>query len=178
LIYVAGGHDENKNALKTAWTYDPKKDEWKVLAPMSQERDECEGVVVNGEFWVVRGYSTERQGNFDGSAEVLNIGSGQWMKEEGVWEAGRCSRSCVDIRENGRLVDPGLQVGVCSVRVGLMNLVTGSEYEGGPYGFYLVDDEEGQNRKLRKISSVLDGFSGCCVEIKGSRYMLWFLHPV
>jgi hypothetical protein len=41
---------------------------------------------------------------------------------------------------------------------------------GAPYGFYLVDNEEGQNRKMRKISSVPDGFSGfvqfgCCVEI-------------
>ncbi|XP_045821163.1 F-box/kelch-repeat protein At2g44130-like [Trifolium pratense] len=170
LIYVAGGHDENKNALKTAWAYDPKRDEWTVLAPMSQERDECEGVVVNGEFWVVSGYATERQGNFDGSAEVLNIGSGKWRRVEGVWEAGRCPRSCVDIRENGEVVDPGLRISVCSIRVGSINLVTGSEYEGAPYGFYLVDNEEGQNRKMRKISSVPDGFSGfvqsgCCVEI-------------
>ncbi|AET04184.1 putative F-box domain, galactose oxidase, beta-propeller [Medicago truncatula] len=169
-VFVAGGHDENKNALKTAWAYDPKIDEWTMLAPMSQDRDECEGTVVGGEFWVVSGYATESQGMFDDSAEVLDIGSGQWRRVEGVWEAGRCPRSCVDIRENGKVVDPGLRIGVCSVRVGSRKWVTGSEYEGAPYGFYLVENDEGQNRKLNKISSVPDGFagfvqSGCCVEI-------------
>lgn len=169
-VYVAGGHDENKNALNTAWAYDPRSDEWTAVAPMSEERDECEGVVVGGEFWVVSGYGTESQGMFDGSAEVLDIGSGQWRKVEGVWEAGRCPRSCVDMRENGRVVDPGLRIGVCSVRVGSRSLVTGSEYEGAPYGFYLVENEDGQKRKLIKIRTVPDGFSGfvqsgCCVEI-------------
>ncbi|CAK8578513.1 unnamed protein product [Lathyrus sativus] len=169
-VFVAGGHDENKNALSTAWTYDPRSNEWTALAPMSQERDECEGVVVGGEFWVVSGYATESQGMFDESAEVLDIESGQWRKVEGIWEAGRCPRSCADIRENGKVVDPGLRIGVCSVGVGSKNLVTGSEYEGAPYGFYMVENDEGQKRKLNKISNVPDcysGFvqSGCCVEI-------------
>ena len=58
-VYVAGGHDENKNALKSAWVYDPERDEWSELTQMNQERDECEGLVVNDEFWVVGGYATE-----------------------------------------------------------------------------------------------------------------------
>ncbi|GKV21628.1 hypothetical protein SLEP1_g31589 [Rubroshorea leprosula] len=44
-VYVAGGHDENKNALRTGWVYDLRVDEWTELPPMSQEHDECEGVV-------------------------------------------------------------------------------------------------------------------------------------
>ncbi|XP_027347847.1 F-box/kelch-repeat protein At1g15670-like [Abrus precatorius] len=173
-VYVAGGHDENKNALSTAWAYDPRSDEWAGLAQMSRERDECEGVVVGDEFWVVSGYATERQGMFEGSAEVLDFGSGRWRVVDGIWGAGGCPRSCVGVGKDGKLVnwrgmDPGLRVGVCGVTVGSRTLLTGSEYEGAPHGFYLVDMEEGHNRKLRKIS-VPDGFSGfvqsgCCVEI-------------
>ena len=37
---------ENKNALELAWVYDLRKDEWAKLTRMSQERDECERVVV------------------------------------------------------------------------------------------------------------------------------------
>ncbi|XP_057416613.1 F-box/kelch-repeat protein At2g44130-like [Lotus japonicus] len=174
-VYVAGGHDENKNALNTAWAYDPKKDEWFGMAPMGRERDECEGAVVDGEFWVVSGYGTERQGAFDGSAEVLDIGSGQWRRVDGVWEPGRCPRSCVGVEKSGKVVnwsgvDPGLRSGVCGVTVGSRALVTGSEYEGSSSnGFYLIEMEEGQKCKLKKMS-VPDGFSGfvqsgCCVEI-------------
>lgn len=175
-VYVAGGHDENKNALSTAWAYDPRSDEWAVLGPMGRERDECEGVVVGDEFWVVSGYGTERQGVFDGSAEVLDIGSGRWRVVEGVWETGRCPRSCVGIGKDGKVVnwrgldlDPGLKVGLRGVAVGSRILLTGSEYEGAPNGFYLVEMEEGQKRKLRKLSVPVgfSGFvqSGCCVEI-------------
>ncbi|KAJ1426092.1 Kelch-type beta propeller [Sesbania bispinosa] len=172
--FMCRGHDENKNALSTAWAYDPRSDEWVGLDPMGRYRDECEGVVVGDEFWVVSGYDTERQGVFDGSAEVLDLGSGQWRRVDGVWEAGRCPRSCIGVGKNGKMVDwsgldSGLRAGVCGVMVGSRVMVSGSEYEGAPHGFYLVEMEEGQNRKLRKMN-VPDGFSGfiqsgCCVEI-------------
>jgi len=167
-VYVAGGHDENKNALRSAWAYDPRRDEWAGVGPMGRERDECEGVVVGDEFWVVSGYGTESQGMFDGSVEVLDLGSGQWRVVNGVWEEGRCPRSCVGVGKDGKLVnfrglDPGFRVGVCGVAVGSRVVLSGSE------GLYLADIEEGQNRKLRSIS-VAEGFSGlvqsgCCVEI-------------
>ncbi|XP_061375201.1 F-box/kelch-repeat protein At2g44130-like [Gastrolobium bilobum] len=173
-VYVAGGHDENKNALRTAWAYDPRSDEWSGLAPMSRERDECEGTVVGDEFWVVSGYATESQGMFDESVEVFDFGSGKWRLVDGVWEPGRCPRSCAGIGKDGKAVnwsgvDPGLRVGVCGVVIGSRTLVTGSEYEGAQHGFYLVEMEEGYKRKLRRIS-VPDDFSGfvqsgCCVEI-------------
>lgn len=173
-VYVAGGHDENKNAASTAWAYDPRSDDWVGLDPMTTERDECEGVVVGDEFWVVSGYATERQGMFEGSAEVFEAGSGQWRRVDGVWEAGRCPRSCVEFEKDGKVVSWGeldnrVRVGVCGVMVGSRALVTGSEYQGAPHGFYLVEMDEGQKRNLRMIS-VPHGFSGfvqsgCCVEI-------------
>ncbi|XP_028790097.1 F-box/kelch-repeat protein At1g15670-like [Neltuma alba] len=170
-VYVAGGHDENKNALKTASVYDVVENEWSELPPMSQERDECEGRVVGEEFWVISGYPTEQQGMFEGSADAYEFRSGQWRRVEGVWKAGRCPRSCVGVGRDGTLVSWGElesepRVGVCGVMLGSTTMVIGSEYQGGQHGFYL---QEGQNCKLRNII-VPDDFSGfvqsgCCVEI-------------
>lgn len=171
-VYVAGGHDENKNALKTASVYDVRSDEWTELSPMSQERDECEGRVMGDEFWVVSGYPTERQGTFDGSADVYGFDSGKWRRVEGVWESGRCPRSCVGVEKDGRFSgwpgdsESGLRVVVCGLALGSTTMVIGSEYQGGPHGFYL---QRGQNCKLTRIS-VPDDFSGfvqsgCCVEM-------------
>ena len=36
LIYVAGGHDEYKNALRAAEAYNVEEDKWEILSPMSQ----------------------------------------------------------------------------------------------------------------------------------------------
>ncbi|KAI4317483.1 hypothetical protein L6164_025349 [Bauhinia variegata] len=177
-VYIAGGHDENKNALRTAWVYDVRRDQWTELNPMSQERDECEGMVVGDEFWVVSGYATERQGMFEGSADVYDFGSGQWRRVEGVWKAGQCPRSCVGIHEkDGKMMswgelDPGVRVGVCGVTLGSRALVGGAEYQEAPHRFYMVEileNHEGQKCKLTRVS-VSDEFSGfvqsgCCVEI-------------
>ena len=174
-VYVAGGHDENKNASRSAWVYDLRKDEWTQLGDLSQERDECEGVVIgDDEFWVISGYRTESQGQFDGSADVYGFKSGQWRRVEGVWEPGRCPRSSVGIGKDGNLLNwaelnPAVRVGACGVALGGRDLVTGSEYQGAPHGFYMVEMKKGGNCKLEKISvpNEFSGFvqSGCCVEI-------------
>ncbi|KAJ7980568.1 F-box/kelch-repeat protein [Quillaja saponaria] len=174
-VYVAGGHDENKNALKSAWVYDLRRDEWDELSPMSQERDECEGVVVGNEFWVVSGYATESQGMFEGTVEAYEFESGLWKRVDLSWEVGRCPRSCVGFGKDGKLVswaesDSGVRVGACGIVLGAaQTLVTGSEYQGAPNGFYLVGTKEGQNCKFEKISVPVEfsGFvqSGCCVEV-------------
>ena len=52
-IYVAGDHDDRKNALSAVWVYDVRRDEWSELTRMNDERDECQGVVIGSEFWVV-----------------------------------------------------------------------------------------------------------------------------
>ncbi|OUZ99506.1 F-box domain [Macleaya cordata] len=171
-IFVAGGHDENKNALKSAWAYDLRKDEWDELTQMSEERDECEGIVIGNEFWVVSGYSTDHQGRFEGSAESYQLGTGEWKRVEDAWTVGKCPRACVGVGKDGNLVnwselDSAVRVGACAVELGNQTtLVTGVTYQGAPQGFFLV---QGQNGKLERIDvpDEFSGFvqSGCSVEI-------------
>ncbi|KAJ9692432.1 hypothetical protein PVL29_011473 [Vitis rotundifolia] len=70
VVYVAGGHDAEKNALKSALVYD---------------RDECKGVFHRGKFHVIGGYCTEMQGRFERSAEAFDFAN--WYT---------CPRTCVD----------------------------------------------------------------------------------
>ncbi|MCO5574735.1 hypothetical protein L7F22_028525 [Adiantum nelumboides] len=63
-VVVAGGHDDLKNALRTAEMYNMEKDEWEALPDMNEERDECKAVVMGGKLVVVSGFSTELQGQF------------------------------------------------------------------------------------------------------------------
>ncbi|KAI3475004.1 hypothetical protein Pfo_030316 [Paulownia fortunei] len=176
-VLVAGGHDESKNALNSTWVFDIKKNEWSELTRMSEERDECEGIVIGSEFWVVSGYDTETQGVFKSSADVYEIGSGEWRGVEDAWRLSRCPRSCVGVArgKNGNSLicwadtDSAVQVGACGVDLGERTLVTGSAYQGAPHGFYLMDRKEGQVGKLTKINvpDEHSGFvqSGCSVEI-------------
>ncbi|KAK4762414.1 hypothetical protein SAY86_008182 [Trapa natans] len=173
-VYVAGGHDEGKNAMRSAWAYDPRGDEWAELPQLSQERDECEGLTVaadgGGEFWAVSGYATERQGAFEASAEVYVPGAAEWRRVDHAWEPSKCPRSCVAVTRDGRLVNlaessSGVRIGACGVTLGELTLLTGSEYQGGPQRLYFG----GQDGKFEKMSMPEDfsGFvqSGCCVEI-------------
>lgn len=174
-VYVAGGHDESKNALNSAWVYDIVKDEWTELARMSEERDECEGVMIGSEFWVVSGYDTDSQGRFKNSAEVFDIGTGEWRRVEGAWGVSRCPRSAVAVGQNGNFTtwdsyEPAVQVGTCGVDLGDRVLVTGSGCQGAPLAVYVVDKaNQGQNGKSTKIDipNEFSGFvqSGCIVEI-------------
>ncbi|PON42948.1 F-box domain containing protein [Trema orientale] len=176
-VYVAGGHDESKNALSSAWAYDLARDEWTELARMSQGRDECEGVVINGEFWVVSGYGTESQGAFESSAEVYDIGSGQWRRVEGAWVERACPRGRVGVWKESEErfmswaeLDSAVQVGACGVGLGNWALVMGSAYQSGAHGFFMVElNKGGQNGKLEKISVPAEFCgsvqSACCVEI-------------
>lgn len=172
-VYVAGGHDENKNALNTAWVFDTRKNEWAELNPMSEERDECEGIVVGSEFWVVSGYDTETQGLFKSSAESLQLETGEWRRVENAWWPSQCPRGCVAVDKNGNLMswtelDPAVRVGSCGIDLGECSLLTGSAYQGAPHGFFFMEPQN-QNHKLVK-ADVPDEFagnvqSGCCVQI-------------
>eukprot|EP00262_Sarcandra_glabra_P002350 TRINITY_DN12631_c0_g1_i1.p1 TRINITY_DN12631_c0_g1~~TRINITY_DN12631_c0_g1_i1.p1 ORF type:complete len:399 (+),score=28.28 TRINITY_DN12631_c0_g1_i1:431-1627(+) len=94
-IYVAGGHDNQKNALRSAEVYDAEANQWRSLPEMAEERDECQGVGCgNGTFWVVSGYGTERQGRFESSAEWFDPVSGSWSRVERVWPFGNSSPRC------------------------------------------------------------------------------------
>ena len=54
-VLIAGGHDDEKNALKSALTYDVAKDEWLSVRDMAIERDECKVVFQRGKFHVIGG---------------------------------------------------------------------------------------------------------------------------
>ncbi|KAK4788912.1 hypothetical protein SAY86_020231 [Trapa natans] len=173
-VYVAGGHDEGKNALRSAWAYDVRRDAWAELTPMGQARDECEGLVIGREFWVVSGYATERQGEFEGSAEVYDVDSGVWRRVDGAWERSQCPRSCVGAGKKGGIVswaevDPKVRVGMCVVAMGPVALVSGAQYQGGPHGFYLAWAGDGKKGDFERVTvpEEYSGYvqSGCCVEI-------------
>lgn len=85
-VCVAGGHDGQKNALKSAEVYDVEADEWRMLPEMDEERDECQGVCLEGDrFFVVSGYGTESQGRFKPDAECYDPTTGSWSKFDHVW---------------------------------------------------------------------------------------------
>ena len=171
-VFIAGGHDESKNALSSAWVYDVREDEWAELPRMSQGRDECEGVVIGSEFWVVSGYGTESQGDFERSAEVYELGTSQWRRVEEAWNVTQCPKSCVGVGKDGKLFcwaesDSEVRVGACGIEMGGMTFLSGSAFQGGSQGFFLV---KGQNGKLERIIEVPEEFSGfvqsgCFVEI-------------
>ncbi|CAM8972440.1 hypothetical protein QQ045_028414 [Rhodiola kirilowii] len=95
-VYVAGGHDSQKNALKSAEVYDAEKDEWTTLPDMDQERDECHGMSWREEskFWVVSGYGTECQGRFRRDVECYDPGTNSWSTVQNVWPFATLSPRC------------------------------------------------------------------------------------
>ncbi|KAJ6370619.1 hypothetical protein OIU76_028827 [Salix suchowensis] len=86
-VCVAGGHDSQKNALRSEKAHDVETDQWKMLPGMIEERDEFQGLSWEGDsmFWVVSGYSTESQGQFRSDVEFYDLHTGYWSKIDGVW---------------------------------------------------------------------------------------------
>lgn len=97
-VYVAGGHDAEKNALRSALAYDPGADAWAGLPDMAEERDEPRGLCVAGRFVVVGGYPTRAQGRFVASAESFDpaAASSAWapVHDRLLPEDGACPRTC------------------------------------------------------------------------------------
>ncbi|KAF0932130.1 hypothetical protein E2562_008664 [Oryza meyeriana var. granulata] len=69
VVYAAGGHDESKNALRSAYAYDVASDAWRALPDMSEERDEPQLVATPGRVLAASGYPTDAQGAFKKTAE-------------------------------------------------------------------------------------------------------------
>jgi len=86
-VYVAGGHDDQKNALRSAEVYDVEKDEWSMLPPMTEGRDECHGfsMATDPGFCVLSGYGTETQGQFRSDGEIYDPITNSWSTIENVW---------------------------------------------------------------------------------------------
>ncbi|GLJ06603.1 hypothetical protein SUGI_0042840 [Cryptomeria japonica] len=96
LIYVAGGHEDDKNALRSAEVYDVEDDRWDVLPDMNEGRDECASVFIDGILFVMSGYTTEMQGRFECSVQVFDSNSRIWNRVEDMWTLPqRCLRVCV-----------------------------------------------------------------------------------
>ncbi|RLM78857.1 F-box/kelch-repeat protein [Panicum miliaceum] len=94
-VFVAGGHDEEKNALRSAAAYDAAADAWAALPDMARERDEARGVRAGARFVALGGYPTEAQGRFAGSAEAFDPATWSWgAVRERVIEDGACPRTC------------------------------------------------------------------------------------
>lgn len=77
-VFVAGGHDLQKNALKSTWMYDVALNKWAQLADMAKERDECRGLFHHGRFHVLNGYPTNMQGHFHENVEVFDMSTCEW----------------------------------------------------------------------------------------------------
>uniref|UniRef100_A0A0D9VDL2 F-box domain-containing protein n=1 Tax=Leersia perrieri TaxID=77586 RepID=A0A0D9VDL2_9ORYZ len=102
-VFVAGGHDEEKNALRSCAAYDAEADKWAPMPDMAAERDEARGLCVGGnKFVVVGGYPTAAQGRFVGSAEVFDTAAWAWGPVlERVIDDGACPRTCCAAPEDG-----------------------------------------------------------------------------
>lgn len=96
VVYVAGGHDEDKRALKSVLKYDVAENKWTELPDMARERDECKAIFHHGKFHVIGGYSTEGQGRFTKDAEVFNTSTWRWgpVEDEFIEDA-TCPRTCI-----------------------------------------------------------------------------------
>lgn len=96
MVYVVGGHDGDKNALRSTMAYDTAKDEWLSLPDMARERDECKAIFRHGKLHVIGGYCTEMQGRFERTAEVFEIASWQWENVlDDLLEDAMCPKTCV-----------------------------------------------------------------------------------
>jgi hypothetical protein len=100
-VYVAGGHDRHKNALKAAEAYDAAADAWDPLPDMSAERDECDGMatVAGDRFLAVSGYRTARQGGFERDAEWFDPAARAWRLLDRV----RAPPAAAHVVVNGRV---------------------------------------------------------------------------
>ncbi|KNA14194.1 hypothetical protein SOVF_109840 [Spinacia oleracea] len=102
-VVVAGGHDEDKNALSSAMMYYVEEDKWVTLPDMCKPRDECKVVFHRGRFHVISGYPTDMQGCFERTVEAFDSSTWQWgpVVEEFL-EVGSGPGSCV-VGPDGRM---------------------------------------------------------------------------
>ncbi|KAK9054695.1 hypothetical protein SSX86_025774 [Deinandra increscens subsp. villosa] len=183
-VFVAGGHDNEKNALRSGMMYDVAEDEWTTLPDMAYERDECKGVFHRGKLYVIGGYDTLRQGQFGKSTEVLDPLTLQWDPvRDDFLVADTCPRTCVDggnkvmyMYRDGAVValdhssmtriPDDMNSVACMVECGGQLLAVGSDGFGGGHGVCLLDLESSTWIKTdtpEEFSGHIQ--SGCCLEV-------------
>ncbi|RWW37282.1 hypothetical protein BHE74_00057632 [Ensete ventricosum] len=92
-VYIAGGHDDRKNGLRSALAYDVAGDSWKPLPDMACERIDCHGVTLRGKFLVLGLHC----------AEAFDAAAGSWGPvEKAAGEEYYYSKTYV-AREDGRM---------------------------------------------------------------------------
>ncbi|KAI3671558.1 hypothetical protein L1987_87297 [Smallanthus sonchifolius] len=182
-IFVAGGHDTEKNALRSGMMYDVAEDNWTVLPDMADERDECKGVFHLGRFYVIGGYKTLQQGQFGKSAEAFDLLTWRWDPSEDFLLADTCPRTCVDggngviyVYHDGAVVAldhssgtriPSDMISVtCMIECGGQLLAVGSDGFGGSHGVYVLDVERSTWVKVEMPEEYSGHIqSGCCLEV-------------
>ncbi|KAI9107370.1 hypothetical protein K1719_021407 [Acacia pycnantha] len=106
VVYIVSGHDDEKNALRSAFAYDVARDKWVTLPDMSRERDECKAVFhpPSKKFQVIGGYCTLMQGHFERSVEAFDVAmcKGDPVDEEFLGST-TCPSTCVDGDDGGRV---------------------------------------------------------------------------
>lgn len=102
MIIVAGGHDDEKNALKSVLSYDVVKDKWGTLPDMFMERDECKVAFHKGKFHVIGGYPTWTQGQFEKHAEVFDLATWKWcLDDDFLSEINISPHTCIEGDDGG-----------------------------------------------------------------------------
>lgn len=191
MILVAGGHDGEKNALKSVLSYDVVKDEWVTLPDMVMERDECKVVFHKGKFHVIGGYPTWAQVHFEKTAEVFDFATWQWPLEDDFLTAVNTSPHTCTEGDDGRLYMrqdgdvavkedatwrklAGLPAGITRVAYltacqGKLVLVGNGQFDEVCSVCALDMESDGKLGKWRKVETP-DEYSGhiqygCCLEI-------------
>ncbi|XP_043921981.1 kelch-like protein 40 [Protopterus annectens] len=75
MVYIIGGKGEDKKCLNKMCVYDPKKFEWRDLAPMKIARSLFGATVHKGKIYVAAGVTDNGLTN---SVEVYNIANNKW----------------------------------------------------------------------------------------------------
>lgn len=187
MVFVAGGHDDQKNALRSAMAYDVVRDEWVPMPDMGRERDESKGIFHRGMFHVIGGYSTDMQGQFESSAEAFDVSTWQWGQvHEEFFKAGTCPRTCISGEDGlvymcraGEVV--ASKDGTWTVIATLPNevkeiayvltwqgklLVIGSPGFGEPHATYVLDTRRNTWTKMAMPEEYTNHVqSGCCLEL-------------
>ncbi|KAK6124904.1 hypothetical protein DH2020_041365 [Rehmannia glutinosa] len=159
-VFVAGGHDGEKCALKSAMAYDVARDEWSHLPDMSAERDESKGSTTAGN-------STSSAGRFPGRRRVSAKLRGRRGREVVHGARGRRGGPGGIVRVASR---GGAAVGreKHGVRDGVAGETAGDWIErfGAPYKTYLLDLKRCKWEKV-EADEEFSGHvqSGCCLEL-------------
>ncbi|KAL7099810.1 hypothetical protein ACP275_09G109400 [Erythranthe tilingii] len=181
-VFVAGGHDNDKRALRTAMAYDVAGDVWSAMPDMATERDEAKGIFHAGIFHIVGGYRTDMQGQFETSTESFDAATWQWgpVREDFLDGPTTCTGNCdiavqggdVAAREGSTwrvVADMPSEVRNITAYVATWRgkvLVIGSEGFGGAYKTFVLDLKSGKWERVEAGDDFLGHVqSGCCMEL-------------